>query len=153
LKGQLDPGTEEGVTQSFVKKACEEKTIALWLQVINATQLVPGLRFTTELLRQGLPLLVVATQVDVVEAEGSRLDVEALHNALGVLVLAVNARDASARSEVFVAIEKSLQKEDKLFATGWSPEVLTDQVVTDVEQVALTPSVQKRRSRTAQFDA
>ncbi|RYZ67675.1 MAG: ferrous iron transporter B, partial [Proteobacteria bacterium] len=76
----------------------------LLLQVLDVTQLALGLRLTKELLAQGRPLLVVATQKDLLEEQGKSIDPKALERALGVPVVLVSARDAGARAAVLAAV-------------------------------------------------
>ena len=94
----LDPGTDEGVARSFLDRVIAEKTRAVLVQVLDASQLAAGLALTRELLARPLPLLVVLTQRDVLLAEGRLLSVEPLVKALGVPVVAINAHDPSSRA-------------------------------------------------------
>lgn len=100
----LDPGTDEGVARSFLDRVIAEKTRAVLVQVLDASQLAAGLALTRELLARPLPLLVVLTQRDVVLDEGRLLSVEPLLKALGVPVVAINAHDPSSRATLLAAI-------------------------------------------------
>ena len=102
IKSAIDPGTDEGIAARVLADTPAEQS--LLLQVLDVTQLALGLRLTKELLALGRPLLVVATQKDLLEESGKRVDVNALQDALGVPLVVVSARDPGARDAVLGAI-------------------------------------------------
>ncbi|MDP3217916.1 MAG: FeoB small GTPase domain-containing protein, partial [Deltaproteobacteria bacterium] len=105
----LDPGTDEGVARAFLDRVIADGTRAVVVQVLDASQLAAGLGLTRELLARPLPLLVVLTQRDVLASEGRALSVEAVEAALGVPVVAVNARDPGSRDAMLAAIAALVQ--------------------------------------------
>jgi ferrous iron transport protein B len=109
LDAVVDPASDEGVARAFVEQATASERPVLLVQVLDATRLALGLRLTFELVQKGLPLLVVVTQKDVLEAEGHALDVDALEDALGVPVVFVNNRDPRTRDVVVGAIARALE--------------------------------------------
>jgi ferrous iron transport protein B len=121
--------------------------------VIDATQLALGLRLTRELLQRGVPLLVVATQRDVLEAEGRVLDAALLETRLGVPVLSVSARAAATRDVVGKALATRLKGglASRARAVDWEPGPVAEEVVSDATKI--TPTAQRRRLFTARADA
>ena len=152
----VDPATDEGIARAFVQRARASGRALLVVQVIDSAQLGLGLRLTRELLKQKLPLLVVATQRDILEAEGRYIDSEELERALGVSVILVSARDKSTRAAVFAAVDARLSKVDDALANGaserqWDPIVLAKRVHR--ERAAPSLAAQRRRTFTARADA
>ena len=148
----IDPATDEGVAHAFLEGASKSGRALLVVQVIDATQLGLGLRLTRELVRDGLPLLVVATQRDVLEGEGRSLDSTALAKAIGAPVIHVSARDAAARTALLAAIETQLEGERALpREAAWEPGDVARRVVK--ESTAVTPAARRRRTFTSRIDA
>jgi ferrous iron transport protein B len=108
----LEPGTDEHVTYSFLTRRRDDRLVVL--QIVDATQLALGLGLTQSVLRQPDlgPVLVVVTQMDVLADEGRELDVPALEAALGRPVVALSARDRSARATLLAAVERTLAAAD-----------------------------------------
>jgi len=148
----LDPGTDEGVARSFLDRVIAEKTRAVLVQVLDASQLAAGLALTRELLARPLPLLVVLTQRDVVADEGRLLSVEPLVKALGVPVVAINAHDPSTRATLLTAIAALVAEAlpGERPAPSWSADELAHQAIIDAPVV--TEEALERRDRTAQLD-
>lgn len=155
LEAATDPDTDEGIARSFLDRAASEPRPYLVLQVVDATRLSLGLRLTAELLRRGAPLLVVLSQRDVLQAEGRALDAEALARALGVPVVAVDARRAAARAEVLAAIDARLTAGTRAAPPagrlGWDPDALAASVVHDRHDA--DADARRRRERTERADA
>ena len=153
IEAVVDQATDEGVARAFLARADEAGARLLALQVIDANQLALGLRLTRELLRRGLPLLIVATQRDVLESEGRLLDRAALETALGVPVLSVSARDPATRATVAQAIgarmKSGLRHRER--AVDWDPDKIARQVIRDAP--GITETAQRRRLFTARADA
>ncbi|TAK23856.1 MAG: ferrous iron transporter B [Myxococcaceae bacterium] len=149
----LDPGTDEGVARSFVEGVVAEGSRAALVQVLDASQLAAGLALTRELLARPLPLLVVLTQRDVLADEGRALSVEPLRAALGVPVIAVNARDPSSRATLLGAVAA-------LVAEGARPRVRPDDAwdAAELERAAIRDAdavdarALRRRARTERLD-
>jgi ferrous iron transport protein B len=158
----VDPSTDEGVARTFLDRAMASDRPFVVLQVIDVTRLALGLRLTRELVARGLPLVVVATQRDVLEDEGRTLDVAALETELGVPVLFVSARTKSTRDVVQRAVLGRLAAPPPEGAAGhaipdrestgaWNADKLASRVVheaTAASQVSL-----RRRTATARADA
>lgn len=102
IKNAIDPSTDEGIAARVLQDTPPDES--LLLQVLDVTQLALGLRLSKELLALQRPLLVVATQKDLLEESGTRIDEKALREALGVPLVVVSARDAGARDVVLRAI-------------------------------------------------
>ncbi len=102
IKNAVDPDSDEGIAARVL--AATPKDQSLLLQVLDVTQLALGLRLTKELLALERPLLVVATQKDLLDERDARIDADALQKALGVPLVVVSARDVAARATVLAAI-------------------------------------------------
>jgi ferrous iron transport protein B len=103
-KGDVDPDSDEGQARACIDRIRERDGQFVIAQVVDATQLVLGLRLTRELLAREWPTLVLVTQRDVLEKSGARIDTALLEQDLGVRVLAVSARDRDVRARVLGAV-------------------------------------------------
>ncbi len=167
LVASVDPATDEGIAQRFLDDgAAKAGGAVVVVQVLDATQVALGLRLTRELLARSEPLVVVATQADVLVAEGRVLDAHALASALGVEVVLVNARSPEASSPVLAAIARAASAPARAApalaapasasasaparATSCDPDALARAVVRDA---APSPRELHRRGFTARVDA
>lgn len=152
IEAVVDRSTDEGVAREFLERARATGPL-LTLHVIDSTQLALGLRLTREILRQGIPLMVIATQRDVLEGEGRALDVSALEAALGVPVLWVSARDPKTPELLTSAIVRRLREPlvDRPCAASWEPNLVARSVIS--ERAELPSSAERRRTFTARADA
>lgn len=149
----LDPGTDEGVARAFLDRVIADGSRAVVVQVLDASQLAAGLGLTRELLARPLPLLVVLTQRDVLAAEGRALSVEAVEAALGVPVVAVNARDPGSRDAMLAAIAALVQgppRPSERPAPAWDAAAVAARAIRDVGAVGAEALL--RRARTDQID-
>ncbi|HZI18745.1 MAG TPA: ferrous iron transport protein B [Pyrinomonadaceae bacterium] len=74
---------------------------------VDATNLERNLYLVTQLLDEKVPLVVALTMVDMAERAGVEIDAEALSDALGVPVVAVNARHRRGLDELAHAVVAS----------------------------------------------
>ncbi|WP_437633517.1 ferrous iron transporter B [Sorangium sp. So ce854] len=152
----VDPATDEGVARRFLDSTGDGGRPRVVVQVLDATQLALGLRLTRELVQQGIAPLVVATQRDVLEAEGRGIDVGALERAVGLPVLLVSARDQAARGAVLDAIAARL---DALAAGAAAPPAAASWDPDEVARAAYVEAprrdaaAERRRTFTARADA
>ncbi|AUX37501.1 MULTISPECIES: ferrous iron transport protein B [Sorangium] len=174
IESVVDPATDEGVARRFLDRTGEGGRPRLVVQVLDATQLALGLRLTRELVRRGLAPLLVATQRDVLEAEGRGIDLGALERAIGLPVLLVSARDPAARGAVLDAIAARLDaiaaQRDAIAAqrgagaaqrdagaaeapgaAAWDPDVVARAAY--VEAARRDAAAERRRTFTARADA
>ncbi len=153
IEAVLDPTTDEGVARGFLARAAGGALPVVVVQVIDSTQLALGLRLTRELTRANLPLLVVATQRDVLEAEGRTLDAALLEKAIGVPVVWVSARVAATRESVLRAVEARLRagRAAPVTRPQWDEADLARRAVRD--RGVPSPDAQRRRTFTARADA
>jgi ferrous iron transport protein B len=135
----LDPGldvsTDERIARDFLRTRRESGEPVVIVQIVDATQLSLGLRLTREIQRvePGLPLLLIATQIDTLRADGATLDEAQLAASLGVRVLATSARDEGARAQVLGAIEQAAQaarKAPPAAPPAWEPDEVAARVVS-----------------------
>jgi ferrous iron transport protein B len=147
----VDPATDEGLARGFLERTDATGRRVVVVQVVDSNQLALGLRLTQELVRAKRSVIFVATQRDVLEAEGRALDEAALSRALGVPVVHVSARDAAtARKRVLAAIEAELTHTRSTSGEAtWDPIDLAARVVSDS---AATVKTKRRRTFTARAD-
>ena len=109
LGDEVDPDSDEGQARATLDALEKRGGAFVIAQVIDATQLVLGLRLTRDVLARGWPTIVVVTQRDVLERSGGKLDVAVLEKEIGVPVIAVSALDADVKKRVLAAMDE-LQK-------------------------------------------
>jgi ferrous iron transport protein B len=134
LGDEVDDASDEGQARACLDRLVKAEALAghafVVAQVIDATQLVLGLRLTREILARGLTTLVIVTQRDALEASGGKLDGEELERALGVRVLVVSARDSDVRSRVLRATREMLDRKGAQAASSdFDPRALAERVV------------------------
>ncbi|MDB4941694.1 MAG: Ferrous iron transport protein [Labilithrix sp.] len=150
VEATVDAATDEGVARSFLDRIRSDGRPLVIVQVLDATRLALGLRLTRELLGSELPLVVVLTHKDVLEAEGLAVDAAALSDAIGAPVLLVSSRDATTKAKVLAAIDDRQRAGHEAQGTGsFDPARVARAVVKDVgkeQQLA-------RRKVTERLDA
>jgi ferrous iron transport protein B len=154
LESVVDPATDEGNARRVVDAAIAAGRRLLIVQVVDLTQLALGLRLTRELVRRGVPLLVVGTQRDLLEAEGRTFDAAALERAIGAPVVAVSARDRRVRERLLDAIAARLRTAvpaETATATVFEPDAVARHVIGDAPHVS--EEARRRRTLTARVDA
>ncbi|HEX4513037.1 MAG TPA: ferrous iron transporter B [Polyangiaceae bacterium] len=105
LGDEVDPDSDEGQARATLAALDERGDPFLIAQVIDATQLVLGLRLTRDVLARGWPVMVVVTQRDMLEKSGGKLDVTVLEKEIGVPVIAVSALDRDVKKRVLAAVD------------------------------------------------
>ena len=130
LGGEVDPDSDEGQARATLDALEKRAGVFVIAQIIDATQLVLGLRLTRDVLARGWPAIVIVTQRDMLEKSGGKLDVAVLEKEIGVPVIAVSALDADVKKRVLVAVD-DLQKRglDKPAARDFDARALTARAV------------------------
>ncbi len=154
LGDDVDADSDEGQARACLDRLTASGRPFIVAQVIDATQLVLGLRLTREILTRGFVPLVIVTQRDALEASGAKLNAEALEQALGTRVLAVSARDPDVRKRVLeatreLALAQGSGKNPPAKPPEFDPRVLASRVIvrerarkdvtTRADQVLLHP--------------
>jgi ferrous iron transport protein B len=134
LGDEVDADSDEGQARACLDRLAKAKATSghafVVAQVIDATQLVLGLRLTRELLSHDFETLVIVTQRDALEASGGKLDAAELERALGARVLVVSARDSDVRQRVLAATREMLDgKRDRRKGSDFDPRALAERVV------------------------
>jgi ferrous iron transport protein B len=151
IEATVGPDTDEGIARGFLEAKRNGPGNLVVVQVVDATRLGLALRLTRELNAAGLPLVLVLTHADVLAAEARVVDVERLAGALGVPVLLVSARDASARAAVLAALDDRLrEREIEPGRVSFDPATLARDVTRDAPSTAATD---RRRGLTERLDA
>lgn len=109
LEADVDPESDEGIARAALAELRASGAPVLIAQVLDSTNLAASLHLTGELTGWGLPLLLLVTQRDVLEAEGRTVDVRALTAAVGAPAVWVSARSRTSRPEVLDAVTAQLR--------------------------------------------
>jgi len=133
---------EEAVARRFLESLAAEGN-AVIVQVMDANVPALGLRLTRELRALPMPLVVAATQRDLLEAQGRSLDVAALERALGAPVRLVSARDPADRAALLDAALGALAAPPRVAPEAFDPDALGRRVLSEREATAA-----QRRART-----
>ncbi len=150
VEATVDKATDEGVARAFLDALRAGHRPHVIVQVLDPTRLALGLRLTKELLRAKLPLLVVLTHQDVLNAEGHTIDAAALSDAIGAPVLLVNAREGATKAVVLAAIEdRHREGADDQGAGTFDPTRIAKDAVKDVAEATQL----RRRRMTERLDA
>ncbi len=135
LRGELDIPAPDGV-----------------IVVADATSLERSLPFVGEVLRQGLPSLLVVTMVDELKARGGALKLDLLARQLGVKAIGVvgnqglgmdDLRDALMQVENWKCASKDTIPESELDRFVWSDELLKRALVKPDPNRGITDAVDK----------
>ncbi len=92
------------------RQVLETLPVDVALVVVNATQIERQLPLVLSVRALGLPMVVLLNMSDEAERFGVRIDRERLSSALGVPVIAVNARNGSGLGEVKRALVTTLRE-------------------------------------------
>ncbi len=149
LEGDVDPESDEGHARHSLDAL--QGGPHLVVQVLDATQLIPSLRLTRELLVRKQPLVVLATQHDLLQAQGSDLDTAALSEALGVPVLAISAREKGLREKLLGFFADSAARHQTPSARTFDEVKLAGQVLR--KRQGAEAKAQAVRARTERIDA
>ncbi len=151
VEGHADPESDEGHARRYLDALAKAKTPHVIAQVIDCTQLELGLRLTKELRRRGAPLVLLATQHDVLRAHGSELDADALSDALGLGVLVLSVREAGAQQRLKAFLGDAQRKLELPGAGPIDPARLAAAVTRPLANAAQAAA--KARARTSRLDA
>jgi ferrous iron transport protein B len=147
LSDDVPEGTDEGIARDFLRAMKGDAEHVLLVQIADSTQLGASLGLFRAV-REQFPAsraLFVASQLDLLERDGSVLDVAALADAIGSAAVSANAREAASRDEVLAAIEEAL-RHDVTALTAFDPTQVAKAVVHRPEQrTALSPRERSRK--------
>ena len=147
LASGVEGETDEAVARRFLDALHRAGTPAVLVQVMDSTCPALGLRLTRDLLAREVPLIVAATQRDVLEAQGRTLDLDALEAATGARFFAVSAKDPASRSVVLDAALDALGRGAPP-ARAFDPDALGRSVLkdrSDASDAALRARVRTER--------
>lgn len=98
---------EELTREMLLEKPVAERPDAV-LVVVDATALARGLYLATELAEHPQRMVLVLTKIDVAAANGAPVDPEALQNAMGIPVVALDPRRRAGLERLHVAVDAAL---------------------------------------------
>lgn len=147
LSDDVPEGTDESIARDYLGDAARQTENLIVVQIADSTQLTAslGLFQTIRAKLPGARALFVASQLDLLERDGSRLDVDKLADEIGSPAVGVDARDEATKAVVLEAIEETLRREPlapKTFAAG---EVGQACVVRPDAPTGVSPRERSRR--------
>ena len=151
VEAATDPDSDEGHARRFLDQLDTQQDPRLIAQVIDCTQLELSLRLTNELLRRGLPLVLLATQHDVLRKSGFELDGRALSDALGVEVLVCSVREPGVQARLRAFVGDALRTLEKPPVTHVDEKALAKAVIKPLSDAA--SSAARARNLTRRVDA
>ncbi|MEP7212056.1 MAG: ferrous iron transport protein B [Acidobacteriota bacterium] len=78
------------------------------IAVVDATNLERNLYLVTQLFEFGIPVVVALTMIDTFEKQNHQIDIRRLSKALGVPVVAVNAKSSRGRSDLTAHVREAV---------------------------------------------
>jgi ferrous iron transport protein B len=151
VEGHADPESDEGHARRYLDALVQAKTPHLIAQVLDCTQLELGLRLTNELKRRHAPLVVLATQHDVLMKQGFQLDTVALADALGVPVLALSSRSPGVQQRLKTFLGDAQRTLEPALGPDLDPKALAATVLKPLENAS--QAAKQARQRTERLDA
>jgi ferrous iron transport protein B len=148
IEAHSDPDSDEGQAWTFLEHARKQPG-AVVAQIADLTHLALGLRLTRELCRSGLPVVLVLTQRDVLEAEGRTVDTDELERTTGIPVVAVSARDRADRARLLDLFTSDGARRPH-GTTSFDPDVVAARVIKD--RVDAGAQERARRTLTERVD-
>ena len=82
------------------------------IAVVDSTNLERNLYLVTQLFEFGIPVVVALTMIDTFEKQNHQIDIRKLSRALGVPVVAVNAKRARGRDELIEHVKEAVRNGD-----------------------------------------
>lgn len=150
LSSGVEGETDEAVARRFLDDLRREGTAAVLVQVMDSTCPALGLRLTRDLLAREAPLIVAATQRDVLDAQGRSLDLDALEAATGSRFFAVSAKDPSSRRVVLDAALEALDRGSAPSLPSFDPDALGRAALKD--RADASDAALRARQRTERID-
>ncbi|MBI1388581.1 MAG: ferrous iron transport protein B [bacterium] len=100
------------VTDVLLGKQAGEKPVDLILAIIDASNLNRNLYFLSQILELGRPVVVALNMIDVAEARGLSVCIEAMSNAIGAPVVPICASRRQGVNEVRQAVAEVLARDE-----------------------------------------
>jgi ferrous iron transport protein B len=140
---------DEAVTRDVILGALEgERRPDALIIVVDAGNLDNHLRFTLELLRQGLPVVVALNMVDLAERDGLELDPAKLATELGVPVVSTVAVRKRGLGPLLDALSKVLhQKRQPIAIEAATGQQITQQAHTIAKAAILSETSTRQWTR------
>ncbi len=148
VEGHADPESDEGHARRYLDSL---KTPHLIAQVVDCTQLELGLRLNNQLRRRGVPVVLLATQHDVLVSHGSELDQAALADALGLEVLVLSVGEPGVQQKLSSFLADASRKAEVPGRGSVDAAALAKQVLKPLANMEAAAA--KKRKRTASLDA
>jgi len=113
---------EEELSCRVIEGRHESVSSDAFIVAVDATQLERHLRFASFVARQGKPLVIALTMMDLLPRMGQSLNARMLETALGVPVVPVDGRTGWGTSELMSALETALANPNQQSALAELPE-------------------------------
>ena len=82
------------------------------IAVVDATNLERNLYLVTQIFEFGIPVVVALTMIDTFEKQNHQINIRKLSAALGVPVVAINAKSSRGRSELIEHVKKAVDSNE-----------------------------------------
>jgi ferrous iron transport protein B len=96
---------EEDLSAAVISGKHHSVLADVFVMVVDATQLERQLRFASFVARQGRPVVIALTMVDLLPRMGQSVDASRLESALGVRVVTVDARTGNGAERLLEAVQ------------------------------------------------
>ena len=96
---------EEELSAAVISGKHHSVLADVFVAVVDATQLERHLRFASYVARQGRPMVIALTMVDLLPRVGQSVDAARLESALGVRVVPVDARTGQGKERLLEAVQ------------------------------------------------
>jgi ferrous iron transport protein B len=96
---------EEDLSAAVISGKHHSVLADVFVAVVDATQLERHLRFASYVARQGRPMVIALTMVDLLPRVGQSVDAAKLESALGVRVVTVDARTGQGKERLLEAVQ------------------------------------------------
>ncbi len=103
----IDPSPEEELSCQVIESRHPAVSADAFVLVVDATQLERHLKFAAFVARQGNPVILALTMMDLLDRTGQSLDVERLSTTLGMPVVGVDARTGRGVPELVSSVRST----------------------------------------------
>jgi ferrous iron transport protein B len=142
--------------EKVVRDFLENNRVNLVLVIINATQIDRQLPLALQIIRLGLPVVVLLNMADEAKSMGITLDTQAMSNALHVPVQLISAKYGSGWPVATEAIRRALSASpaapETLLASAFSEEHEIEEKTAAVIKAAVQLPLQMPKSHTMRLD-
>jgi ferrous iron transport protein B len=138
---------EEDLSTAVISGKHHSVLADVFVMVVDATQLERQLRFASFVARQGRPVVIALTMVDLLPRMGQSVDASRLESALGVRVVPVDARTGKGAEQLLEAVQtasKSAERSGPLAQLPGEPVEAYRGLRRLLEETGVAPQAESR---------